>query len=652
MQTQIFIRVGMEMLLLCQKYTLMTTRSKTGKSRKRKKKRDPFKRGFWLRHWKEACILFLVSVGIYAMTIPYEFVLDDQIVITDNAFVKKGISGIAEIFGNDSFTGYFGEQKDLVAGARYRPLSIAMFAVEHEIAGLDQRIYHAVNILLYGLLVLIVFRVVSLFIKAAPKDYWFLAVPFVCTLLFALHPVHSEAVANIKGRDEILALMGSLLTIYAVFRYYYRGSVPWLLGSGLIFFVGLLAKENTITFLAVIPAALYFFTTRNVKKWLVAMTPVLLATVAYIALRYHVIGFLFGETVSQDLLNDPFVEMSGSEKYATILYTLGLYWNLLFFPHPLTHDYYPYHIPIMNWSKPEVIGFVLGYTALLGVAIRGIWTKSMLAFCIIFFVATISVVSNVFFPVGTFMNERFIFMPSLAFCLGLAFYADKARRRIPWMLWVAPAILGVYVVGFTYKTIDRVPAWENAMSLNTTGVAVSKNSTRANCFMGTALYKSGQDISGREERHQQMLLAETYIDKSLAIHPRYLSANQMKSGVVAEQYKYDRDLEKLLSGFEHILENKPNVAYIPRYCEYLNGRNVDQRRLLDFYYRVSLDIMAIKYQRYDYAKKYMNYGLELNPDDARMNFAAGKIYEASGDNERAQSYLNKAYRLDPGLRGR
>jgi len=305
----------------------------------------------------------------------------------------------------------------------------------------------------------------------------------------------------------------------------------------------------------------------------------------------------------------------------------------------------------MNWTKPEVIGTALGYALLLGVAIRGIWTKSMLAFCIIFSVATISVVSNIFFPVGTFMNERFIFMPSLAFCLGLAYYADRAKRRVPWMRWLAPAILGIYVAGFTYKTIDRIPAWENAMSLNTTGVAVSQNSTRANCFMGTALYKSGQDISDREERYQHMLKAETYIDKSLAIHPRYLSANQMKSGVIAEHYRYDSDLEKLLSGFEHILENKPNVAYIPRYCEYLNGRNVDQRQLLDFYYRVSLDIMALRHQRYDYAKKYMNYGLELNPDDARMNLAAGKIYKASGDNERAQTFLNKAYRLDPNLRG-
>jgi tetratricopeptide (TPR) repeat protein len=641
----------MELFLFCRKGTLMATRATVGKTRKKKKKYNPFKQGFWKAHWKEAVILFLVSVGLYAMTLSYEFVLDDQIVITENTFVKKGISGIAEIFGNDSFTGYFGEQKDLVAGARYRPLSIAMFALEYELAELDVRLYHGMNILLYGLLVLLVFRIVALLVHTPQKNQWILAVPFVAALLFALHPVHSEAVANIKGLDEILALTGSLLSLYAVLRYYHKGSILWLMISGVFFFIGLLAKENTITFLAVIPAALYFFTERDVKKWLIAMIPALIATAAYITLRFNVIGFLFGETTSQDLLNDPFLDMSISEKYATIMYTLGLYLKLLFFPHPLTHDYYPYHIPIMNWSKPEVIASVVVYAGMFAFAVRGLWTRSMLAFNIIFFVATISVISNVFFPVGTFMNERFIFMPSLAFCIGLAYYAELSRKSISWMKWVAPAILGLYVIGFTYKTIDRTPAWKNPMTLNTAGVAVSKNSTRANCFMGTALYQSGQEISDRQMRLDHMILAESYIDKSLSIHPRYLSANQMKSGMLAEHYRFDRDLEKLLSGFEHILDNKPNVAYIPRYCEYLNGRNVDQRMLLDFYYRVSLDIMLNKYRRNDYALKYVRYGLELNPEDARINFAAGKIYESVGDSQKAMTYLDKAYRLDPRLRG-
>lgn len=630
----------------------MTSKSTSRKRKTKAKTSDPFKKGFWVRHAKEALILFALAVGLYAMSIPYEFVLDDQIVVTDNAFTKKGINGIGDIFGNDSFTGYFGEQKDLVAGARYRPLSIAMFAVIYEVTELDPRAYHLVNILLYGLLSLLVFRVVSLFFTSKPRIHWLVGVPFVCALLFTIHPVHTEAVANVKGADEILAMMASLLALYAVLRFAIKGSIPWLISSAVLFFIGLMAKENTITFLAVIPAALYFFTKTNLKKGAIAMLPIILATAAYLIVRIDVIGFLFSENTSNDLLNNPFVEMTMSEKYATITYTLGLYLKLLFFPHPLTHDYYPYHIEIMNWLKPGVIASVGVFLLMITAAIAGLKKKWVLSFCVIFFFATISIISNIFFPVGTFMNERFIFMPSLAFCIGFAYYLDQAHLKFSWAKWLAPAILGIYIIGFVYKTVERIPVWENAMSLNTAGVAVSQNSARANCFMGTALYKSGQDISDRTERLANMELAESYIDKSLSIHPSYLSANQMKSGVLAEHYRYDSDISKLLSGFEHILEVKPNVAYIPRYCEYLNGRNRNQSELLAFYYRVSYEIMALRHRRFDYAQKFVNYGLSVDPNDAQINFAAGQIQKTLGNAEQAATYLNKAYSIDPSLRNR
>jgi hypothetical protein len=625
----------------------------TSNKRTRKKRvRNPFRKGFWKQRWKEALILFAVSAGLYAMSIPYEFVLDDQIVISENTFTKKGIGGLAEIFGNDSFTGYFGEQKDLVAGSRYRPLSIAMFALEYEYAELDPRWFHGMSILLYALLSLLVFRVLSLFVKAGKDDRWWLAVPFIGALLYALHPVHTEAVANIKGRDEILSMLFSLLALYSVWRYAYRKSMVWLLASGIFFFSGLMAKENTITFLAVIPLSLYFFGKPKVKTLVIGMLPALLTTAAYLIIRYNVVGYLMGDIVSDDLMNNPFVDMTPGQKYATIVYTLGLYLKLLFFPHPLTHDYYPYHIPIMEWTKPEVILSLLLYLVMIAAAILGFRRKSMLSFAILYFGATLSIVSNVVFPIGTFMNERFLFMPSLAFCIAVPYYLDRGAKKFGWMRWVGPGLIALYAIGFGFKSATRIPVWKNPMSLNKAGVAVSKNSCRANCFIGTALYTAGQDIADREERYQYMLDAEKYIDRSLEIYPTYYSANQMKSGFIAEHYRYDRDLEKLLSGFETVLIHKPNVPYIPVYCEYLNGRsNIDTDRLMKWYYRVSYDIMLNYHKRADMALNYANYGLSLDPNNAMINLAIGRIYESVGNTAKAQEYFSRAIQLDPSLGG-
>jgi tetratricopeptide (TPR) repeat protein len=250
------------------------------------------------------------------------------------------------------------------------------------------------------------------------------------------------------------------------------------------------------------------------------------------------------------------------------------------------------------------------------------------------------------------MNERFLFMPSLAFCLALPYYVDLGMKRIPFMRWFGPIVIGLYLAGFAFKSATRIPAWKNPTTLNAAGVAVSQNSCRANCFMGTALYNDGQDISNREERYQFMLEAEKYIDRSLEIYPTYYSANQMKSGFIAEHYRYDRDFEKLLSGFETVLINKPNVPYIPVYCEYLNGRpNIDRERLMQWYYRVSYDIMLNYHKQPSIALKYAQYGLALDPNNAMINLAAGSIYESAGNSAKANEYYSRALQLDPSLGG-
>ncbi|HLF63728.1 MAG TPA: hypothetical protein VI603_08245 [Saprospiraceae bacterium] len=607
---------------------------------------------FWITHWKEASILFIVAIAIYFKAIPYEFVLDDQIVVSDNNYTKKGVNGIDDIFTHDSFTGYFGEQKDLVAGSRYRPLSLALFALIHEFFGLDARVFHAMNILLYALLGLLIFRVLSvLFHQPTAQHRWFASVPMIGALLYVVHPVHTEAVANIKGCDEILAMLGAMGALYAVLRFVCTKSLPWLIASGVFFMAGIMAKENTITFLAVIPLTLYFFTHTRFIKGIAAIAPALLMAVAYVLIRYKVIGFLFSENTSQDLLNNPFLGMTTGEQAATILYTLGLYAKLLVFPHPLTHDYYPYHIPIMDWSDIGTLISGGAYILLLGLAIVGLFRKRIYAFAILYFLATLSIVSNVFFPIGTFMNERFLFMPSLAFSIVVGYYAARyIHSTIPWIRWLASGLTVLVIACFTWRSIVRIPVWKDPLSLNTAGVKVSKNSARANCFMGTALYQKAQETKHVDERMSVVRQAEIYIDKSLSIIPDYLSANQMKSGVVAEYYRFDRDLDKLLVGFAEILERRPGVEYVAQYCEYLNKRDIDTEKLLDFYYHVGYEILALRLKKYDYALKYLSYGYQLNPNDAKINFGMGKAYIGWGDQQRSQMHLDKAYALDPNLR--
>ena len=88
------------------------------------------------------------------------------------------------------------------------------------------------------------------------------------------------------------------------------------------------------------------------------------------------------------------------------------------------------------------------------------------------------------------------------------------------------------------------------------------------------------------------------------------------------------------------------------YCEYLNCRsNIDTDRLMQWYYRVSYDIMLNYHKRADLALKYANYGLSLDPNNAMINLAIGRIYESAGNTAKAQEFFNQAIQLDPSLGG-
>jgi hypothetical protein len=577
-------------------------------------------------------IIAILAAVPYLQSLDYGYVLDDQIVITGNQFTKKGIDGIGDILSTESMTGYFGEQKDLVAGARYRPLSIVTFAIEQSIAPDKPALGHLGNIIFYIITCLLLYRVFLLWLPLKASQQWWWSIPFVAAVFFALHPVHTEVVANIKGRDEIMTFTGALGAIWFSMKWLSDKKWHWLLLSGTSFFLGLLSKENAITFLAVIPAGLYFFTRAERNDYVKILTPILAATFIYLLIRYQVIGYFLssGKEIT-DLMNNPFVEMRPDQKMATIFYTLGLYLKLLVFPYVLTHDYYPYAIPIMNWTDWQVWLSVSAYALMLGVFVKDYRKRTLPAFSILFFLATISIVSNILFPVGTFMNERFLFISSAAYTLVLAWLlVDRLPNVISNKvgLLLGLSLGAIILAGYLVRTYTRVPVWENAMTLNRAAIAVSPNSARANTFMTTALFKEYQKET--DEAKKKVMLQEmgVYIRKALSIYPAYYSGSQMYVGILSEEYRYDNDLEKLLAGFKQVLEHRDYLPYIDTYLEYLDGKPSVHQRLSDFYYDLGYNLFWQQKRKKAYAIKYLEKGQALNPADTRFKSALDRVRQS------------------------
>ncbi len=595
---------------------------KKNKTKKRPSKTTYFPASFWRTHAIAALILMLAGFGLYAISLNFDYVLDDKIVYTDNDLVKKGFAGIGPIFSTESFQGYFGEQKDLVEGGRYRPLSLVTFAMEFALFGQKEWVSHLINVILYVLTGLLLFRVLFLFFPNKKEETDLIdslfSLPFIAALLFVLHPIHTEVVANVKGRDEILCLLGGLAAIYCLFRYYVQDKNGFLwFGIGVLsLLLALFGKENAITFVGVIPLSLYFFAKLDVKKLSISTAGLIGVFVVWFMIRSQVLGFAFTSgTEVTDLMNNPFYGMNVGEKFATIFHTLGLYVKLLFFPHPLTHDYYPYHIPIMQWSDWQVILSLIVNLAIVGVAIWGFLKKNVWGYASLFYLMTLSITSNLPFTIGTFMNERFVYISSVGVCIALAYLfhtvlTKKMARPI------VMGLLGLYAIGFIVKTATRVPDWQSEYTLNEAAIKISKNSARANLFWGSALFKRYQAETDHEIRKPILAEATYHIDRALEINPRYGSAITMKSGTAAENYRYDKDLDKLLASFSQVLRTKYNVPYVDTYMEYLNPR-APQDKLINWYYQTAMYFKDTA-RRNDLAAKYFKMGLQVAPNNPQL----------------------------------
>src|SRR5690606_27418925 len=151
-------------------------------------------------------VLFFTIVICFATTIFNGYNLDDELV-TKNHLMSSAKS--AQPFSSIFTTAYHSE---FGINYGYRPISIASFYLEHRIFGESPWISHSINLVLYLLLVLLLFKLLSLlFVGFDPFILLFIS------LLFAIHPIHSEVVASIKNRDEILSFLFLCLALLCAF---------------------------------------------------------------------------------------------------------------------------------------------------------------------------------------------------------------------------------------------------------------------------------------------------------------------------------------------------------------------------------------------------------------------------------------------------
>ncbi|MDP9229858.1 MAG: tetratricopeptide repeat protein [Bacteroidota bacterium] len=617
--------------------------------------------------------MFLFAFALYAQSISFNYALDDQASIKQNRLVHQGLKAIPTLMKTDSWYG-----ADIgIRGQVYRPATFILFAMEWEIFPDNPPVYHFINVLLYALTCWILFLLLSVLFKK--QDLLF---PFVCSLLFAAHPIHSEVVNNIKSVDEILCFLFGLLAGFMFFKFMEYRSIFKLLTGAVCYFIALLSKETAIIFLLAIPLLLFYFTKSRFKQIFNVFSVLFVTAALYFFIRLNVLQSV-PEHASSPLFNTLYAAPDLISQKASAFYILLKYLLLLIFPHPLSYTYEFAQISVKQITDPIVIFSILIHLALGAYALIKIRKKNLISFAILFYFLAIAPVSNVFIVIGSTLGERLLYMPSLSFCMIAAFLIIKfskaglikKKSEQVWHFFAVYKNVWVWVfllVGiYSVKTFIRSKDWRDNVSLFGQDVKTSGKSASAHYHWGNAqlsiLYPAETDVSMKN-----MLLDNAIKEykKAVEIYPYYIDAYKH----LGDAYDKRNDNQDAIKYFEiaNDLANNSDTTIL-HYLGHLYDKtgqfdkaiSTYQALLIkekdaesEIYYYIGL--LYNKKKQYDMAITYLDSALKRNPGNvlalknkalAYINLnknaetiaVAEKILKIDSNFAKAYSYAGFAY---------
>ncbi len=647
-------------------------------------------------------LIFLFAAALYLNTAGNGYALDDGAVLTQ---AKYGLKNVPALLSSDLFAPVYGQPLDI--GIRWRPFTLLFSAAEFQFFGNSPFTGHLINIILYGLCGCALLKLLVVLLPEISL------VAFITSLIFVAHPIHTEVVANIKSRDELFSFLFLILSVIFLIRFISLKYKRDLLWGCALYLLALFSKENGIAFIATVPLLIFCFTDKSWKQSILLTLPYLAITLFYLAIRASVFhGLIIGD-VNKDILENQFYGIPFLQKMANVSHVLGKYLWLLIFPHPLSFEYSYNQIPLIRWADLRAIVPAVFYSGLFAFAVNHIRSnkknvsspsastvknptikiKLTLAFCILFYLITISIVSNAFFNIGTPMAERFLFMPSLGFCLAIAILLLLILKIKSWgEIHLLPSLyipLGLLLVAFSFKTIERNKDWKDNITLFSHDAQISNNSAKIHYYYGGELLEACKQIpvdnpakrtelenALNEERkaiaiypkfyvayhtigliYDELHLTDSavyYFNKVIEMEPRYAEPYG-KLGLIYGKIKNDPD--QAIYYYKKGLELKPNNALwgLQLGVVYgMKGRYKDAIRIFEHVKEMdaekinecNLNIGTSYFflENYSEALKYFQLLLQADPQNSVVIKKIGEAYQAMGDSLKANEYFSRISR--------
>lgn len=567
-------------------------------------------------------IYLLISLAVfllYGNSLSNGYVLDDFSVIKENNIVNQGTKNLNQIFKTSYRAGYLNVNDGL-----YRPLSLAMFAIEWSIAPDKPGLGHFINLVIYIFCGIILFKTLK---RLIPELHTYIILGII--LLFIAHPIHTEVVGNIKSRDELLCFLFSFLTIHFMIKYIDEAKSYYVVLASFFLFIAFLAKESAILTIPILMIMLIYFRKEALSKIAGITLSLVFPFIVYMLIRRSVLESFAG-LQSVTLIDNPIGTQSNfGLKLMGSMQVLGEYMQLFVLPQPLIYDYSYNSTPLENGINLSMLIGILIVIAMIAVIFITYKKHPIISFSILYIFAALSLYTNIIFTIGAAKAERFTFLSSLGFCIILVYTIAKILKlEIDQTNFKQSNsknffyVIGTILLLYSVKTISRNNDWKDNITLYTHDVELNPESAKTHYYLGNELIKkiAEEEVDSLKKiKYFNQGISE--VRKSVAIYPEY-SDGYTQIGV----------------GFYKMNNMDSAAVYFNKGLQYNPNNSVALSNLGAYYFNKG---------RYTEAIEIYDKTLRLNPRfvDAMVNL--GSCYGASGRFNDAVIWFTKAYELDP-----
>ena len=624
---------------------------------------DPMKN----RHILAMVFLCLAGGLVYVNTLQHEFVWDDNFQIVRNPYLNQD-EPVTRIFTTDVW-GYTKPGQKGISNY-YRPLQMLSYRWINTIFGLNPFYFHLVNICFHSLVVILCYAI-----------FWYLTQDFLLTIvgtcLFALHPIHSEAVAWIAALPEL----GCALLMFFSFLFFlmtkpdpslvinqlesknvketpflengqfptqHRLFILWC-GSLISFMFALLWKEMALT-LPILIAAYQFVLPRGSKSliarlWLAIRQslPYLGVVGFYLCWRYYILGFISRRQQA--------LELNPAEFVLSSFQLVSKYWLKLLLPLELNsfHVFEPVRFFAEFWSLAS-IGFLILVGVILWISFR---RAPLFCFLVMWVFISLAPVLNLSGVGINVFAERYLYIPSLGFCLLLTWTVLTFSARIKGGKPCAIGFFLITIVLYGLQTYSRNQVWKNDLSLYSQTVLDSPNSALIRNSYAQVLSSEKNDPEAAEQQYRLAIeIASKRRPKDLQ---QIANAFGGLGGIYAQKGQYEKALEAVEKGIA--TGNYPIQTGIGYGLALMHlGRLEEAAHALLAIHKIypndelvldALGVLALGKKEFDQAVIFFKKAIRIVPSFASAHNNLGRTYLTMGHSNKALVHLKNAVSISP-----